>query len=331
MKASEKVSVIIPVFNGAAHIRSAFDVLSKQTYDNFETIFVVDKKTSDDSLKIMEEEKGRLSDVKVIVQQGDTKLGGARNEGLQASEGEIVWFFDVDDVAVPELLSETVRIMAEKNADVVMFNFIRTRSADVKPPSGEFGIDEMSRNEAIAALLHLELPVTAWSKIIRKKLLTDNGIEFSFGYAEDVWHTYNLVNKSEKICFCEKPLYLYIQNEGSICNTDKNRNIRGKAEIDRYAKLEELFSGDEDIIGVFKKRSALIRIRSAVHMDKASFMEYARSEDCRTMLNANLHNSVSPEVVLFKVAPSLYYSFVEYYLRKIYYKDNKCFRKPKKA
>ncbi|MCL2317494.1 MAG: hypothetical protein FWC44_00350 [Methanomassiliicoccaceae archaeon] len=212
-----------------------------------------------------------------------------------------------------------------------MFNFIRTNSAGVKLPAGEFRIDEYSREEAIFELLKLKLPVTAWSKIIRKKVMTDNGIEFSFGYAEDVWHTYNLVNCSKKICFCEKPMYLYIQNEGSICNSDKNRNLRGTAEIDRYNKLEELFAEDEKIMGVFRKRSALIRMRSAVHMDKEKFMEYAKSEECRTMMKRNLKNSVSPEVILFKSAPSLYYRFVSFYLRKIYYKNDQCFMKPRKA
>jgi hypothetical protein len=66
-------------------------------------------------------------------------------------------------------------------------------------------------------------------------------------------------------------------------------------------------------------------------MDKDNFMEYAKSKECRTMLSRNLYHSIHPEAMLFRIAPSVYYSFVSYYLRKSYYKDNKCFRRPRKA
>lgn len=317
------------MFNGAKHISDAFGALSEQTYGSYEAIFVVDRKTTDNSLELIKAQMSRIPEVKVIIQEEDTKLGGARNEGLRVAGGEIIWFMDIDDAPLPDLLEYTVSVMGEKGADIVMFNSIRSFSRDISIPDRRYRVDEMNRKNAIMALLDLDLPVTAWSKIIRKDLLTDNRIEFSTGYAEDVEHTYLTVDRAEKVCFCEKPLYIYIQSEGSICNTDKNRNLRGRAELEKYQRLEDLFSGDAEIIGRFKKRSAIIRMRSAVHMDKGSFMEYAKSEECRSMLKRNLRGSVSPEVLLFRAAPSLYYSFVSYYLRKIYYKDKKYFRSPR--
>ena len=327
----QRVSIIIPVFNGAEHIPKVFDVLSELTYSNYEVIFVVDRKTDDDSLKLIEAESGRIHAVKTIIQKEDSKLGGARNEGLRESDGEIVWFLDVDDLPVPDILDYTVSVMDKNNADAVMFNSIRSYSSDISFPKRDYKVDIMNRKEAILALLDLKLPVTAWSKIIRKSLLTDNGIEFTHGYAEDVDHTYRMVDKAEKVCFCERPMYIYIQNRGSICNSGKHNNARGHAELATYARLEDFFSGDTEIIGRFRKRSAIIRIRSAVHLDKENFMAYAKSEECRAMLKNNLRIFASPETLLFRIAPSLYYSFVSYYLNRIYYKDGKYFREPKRA
>ena len=326
-----KVSIIIPVFNGAEHIPNFFDALSEQTYGSCEVIFVVDKKTTDDSLKLIEAGRERFPGIKAMIQEGDTKLGGARNEGLAVSDGEIVWFLDVDDKPVPDLLEYTVSVMEKNDADIVMFNSVRSYSRDISIPNGNYEVEVMDREKAVLGLLNLRLPVTAWSKIIRKSLLTENNIEFTHGYAEDVDHTYRAVDRSRTVCFCERPLYIYVQNRSSICNSGLHNNTRGKAEIATYARLEDLFAGDAELNGQFKKRSAIIRIRSSVHMDKENFMKYAKGPECGEMLKSNLPRSVSPEVILFRVAPSLYYSFVSYYLRKIYYKDKKYFRKPKHA
>jgi len=322
---------VIPVFNSAKHIAGVFDVLSEQTYGNFEVIFVVDRKTTDDSLKLIESEKERLPEVKAIIQEGDTKLGGARNEGLWISAGEIIWFLDVDDRPVPDLLEYTVAVMEKNDADVVMFNSIRSFSPDVAIPDADYKVDVMDKKEAMWALMDLQLPVTAWSKIILKSLLTENNIEFPHGYAEDVEHTYLTLGSAKKVCFCERPLYIYIQNEGSICNSGKHNNARGKAEIATYAKLEGFFAEDPEIIERVRVRSALMRIRSAVHMDKEAFKEYAKSEECRTLLKKNLRGSFSPEVFLFRVSPSFYYFSVSFYLKRFYYKDGRLFRKPKRA
>jgi glycosyltransferase involved in cell wall biosynthesis len=328
---TQKVSIIIPVYNGANFISDAFNALSKQSYGNFEVVFVVDKKTTDNSLEVIEKEKTKLADVKVVIQEEDTKLGGARNDGLKRSDGEIIWFMDVDDIPTPDLLDYTVSVMEAFNADTVMFNSIRTNSRSVDIHEKNYIVDVLTRKEAINALLYLRLPVTAWSKIIRRKVLIDNNIEFSHGYAEDVEQVYHVVDKSDTVCFCEKPMYIYVQNEGSICNSGKQRNARGRAEIAVYGRLEEYFSEDAEVNDRFRKRSALMRIRSSVHMEKESFMEYAKSEECRAMLKKDLRGSLSPEAALFKAAPSVYYRSVDFYLRKIYYKNNTYFRKPKRT
>ncbi len=329
---TQKVSIIIPVYNGAQHIAGIFDFLADQSYDNFEAIFVVDQKTTDDTLERIESEKHRVSDVKVIIQTDQGKLGGARNLGLNGSDGSVIWFLDVDDKPVLDILDYTVAAMESNDADVVMFNSIRSYEPDIDIPSErEYKVDVLSRSEAIIALSDLKLPITAWSKIIRRNILTDNNIEFTHGYAEDIQHTYLTVDKAKRICYCERPMYIYLQNPESICNNDKHSNTRGQAEIAAYGHLEEYFSNDQEINEHFRKRSALIRIRSAVHMDKDSFVKYAKSQECRRMLEEDLRGSLSPEVLLFRMSPSLYYSLASYYMRTFYYKDKRYFSKPKKV
>jgi len=51
---SSKISVVIPVFNGASCIRRALDSVLRQTYSNYE-IILVDDGSSDSSAKILSE------------------------------------------------------------------------------------------------------------------------------------------------------------------------------------------------------------------------------------------------------------------------------------
>lgn len=331
MVQTQKVSIIIPVFNGAEHIPGIFKFLTEQSYGNFEAVFVVDKKTTDNTLELIEAQREKVSEVKIVIQTNDGRLGGARNEGLTNSDGDIIWFLDVDDVPALDILEYTISAMESNDADVVMFNSIRSHSADIDLPERNYRIDVMERSDAIIALSNMKLPVTAWSKIIKREILVNNGIEFTHGLAEDIEHTYHTVDKARRVCYCERPLYIYMQHSGSICNSDKHNNTRGKAEVAAYTRLEEYFSNDPKINNHFRKRSTLMRVRSSTHMDKEHFLEYARSEECREMIKKNTYGSTFFELILYRMSPSFYYSLVSFYLDSFYYRDGKYFSKPRRA
>lgn len=323
----KKVSVIVPVFNGSCHIANAFKFLSLQKYENFETIFVVDDATTDNTREEIEKHLHMLNDARIIMQEDDDMLGGARNLGIKDAKGEIIWFLDVDDCPLPDFLSDLVSIMEEHDADIVMCNFIRSYSLDLGPdfpPKRRYGVKVMDRDTALKARLNEKIPVTAWSRITKKKLIDDNDIRFIRGYAEDIEFSYHSMSCADVICYYEKPLYLYYQNRGSICNGGAGDNARGDAEIDAYNRLDGFFKDDAKFDAKFRKGSAQTRMRSAVHMEKEHFIEYSKSKECREMI-ANDIGPWSMEAAVFRVAPSLYYSLVRLFLDKIYYRDGKCF------
>ena len=49
-----KVSIVVPILNGAKFIDRAMGYLESQTFKDFETILVVDTKSTDDTVKIAE-------------------------------------------------------------------------------------------------------------------------------------------------------------------------------------------------------------------------------------------------------------------------------------
>ena len=321
----KKVSVIVPVYNGSRHIENSFRFLSEQRYENFEVIYVVDIETKDDTFEKIEKHIPLLKDAKVLIQEDDDMLGGARNLGIKHATGEIIWFFDVDDKPLPDLLSDLMRIMEENGADIVSCNFIRSSSLDPGTiPEREYKLRAMDRDSALRARLKEEIPVTAWSKIMTKKLIDDNDLRFIRGYAEDIEFTYHSISCADKIYYYEKPLYIYFQNPGSLCNGGMGDNARGEAEIGAYDRLEEFFKDDPNFGATFKIGSTKMRMRSAAHMEKERFKEYSKSKECRDMIKRNL-SPASPEVLMFKIFPGLYYFAVRTFLNRIHYKDGRCF------
>ena len=90
-----KVSVIIPVYNGVAWIRECIDSVLASTFQNFE-IIVLDDHSADGTTEAVE----RLAkeDERIMLILRDSKgVSGARNEGIAQSDGEYITFLDADD------------------------------------------------------------------------------------------------------------------------------------------------------------------------------------------------------------------------------------------
>jgi len=318
------VSIIIPVLDGAYHIANTFKFLSEQKFTDFEIIFVVDTKTTDDTLELIKENAPVDMDVIVLPQSGDGKLGEARNIGLDNSTGDIIWFLDVDDRPFPDFLSEMIRIMDEHDADVVICNFLRSKYLDSTDHEKGESVRVMDSRTAIEARLNEKIPVTAWSRITKKELLISNNIRFNHNFSEDIEHTFRLLSAAEKICYYEKPLYIYYQNARSVYGTSGRDNIRGESEVKAYDDLEAFFA-NTDISETFNRLSSYTRMRSAVHMERKYFVKYAKSERCRDMIERNIPKK-NWEVFLFKWSPTLYYLMVKTFLDIIFYREGRQYR-----
>lgn len=96
---SKKVSVLTPCFNGEEYIHRYFDALLKQTYDNFEIIFVDDgsfDKTADIVKEYIDRFKKRNVELKYIYQENGGQAS-AINNGLKYVTGDYLVWPDSDD------------------------------------------------------------------------------------------------------------------------------------------------------------------------------------------------------------------------------------------
>lgn len=113
-----RVSVLMGVYNGAAHVAMALDSLLAQTFNDAEFV-IVDDGSSDDTPEILAGYASR--DARIRVLRNSTNLGLTRtlNRGLATCRGTFIARLDADDIASPERLERQVAWL-DRNADVVL-------------------------------------------------------------------------------------------------------------------------------------------------------------------------------------------------------------------
>ncbi len=93
------VSVIIPVYNGAAYINVAIESVLEQTFKNVE-IIVVDDGSTDDTKSILAPliKAGQIK----YFYHSNRGLSAARNTGIRAASGKYLKFLDCNDFLYPK-------------------------------------------------------------------------------------------------------------------------------------------------------------------------------------------------------------------------------------
>lgn len=101
-----KISVLIPVYNAAAHLREALDSILAQTFTDWELLAVSEYGSDDGSREILLEYSRR--DPRIQVVQNAERLGLAEslNEGMRLAVGEYIARLDADDVSHPQRLQK---------------------------------------------------------------------------------------------------------------------------------------------------------------------------------------------------------------------------------
>jgi glycosyltransferase involved in cell wall biosynthesis len=320
-----KVSIIVPVFNGSGYIERNTRYILEQDHRDIEVIFVADKRSTDDTVRKIESVLPKYHDA-VVVEQTEGGLGQARNIGLEYVTGDLIWFLDVDDHPLPDFLSTLVDAQLEHDADVVFCNYIRSSETDPVIKNRKNGIKVMSRYEAMTARGKNKIPVTSWSMITKTDVIMRNGLRFiPTGYAEDIDFTYRLLSRSDTICFCETPLYVYIQNSNSMCN-DRGGDKRGMDEIERYRQLTDYIKAEEPgFYDKFRRIAAMTAIRSSTRMDAGQYNCFVKDERTRSMVAEELAHGIEPEIVFFKILPGMYRLLARTYMKLIFYREGKTF------
>ena len=133
------ISVIVPVYNGAALLDRAIQSVLRQTYSDWELI-AVDDGSSDDSHTLLKAWTAKDPRIHVICREENRGVSAARNIAIQNACGRFITYLDQDDEYHSDYLANVARL--GENADVLMFcyDFVyEDGPAENRPPSWDPG------------------------------------------------------------------------------------------------------------------------------------------------------------------------------------------------
>jgi len=122
------ISVIIPVYCGAATIDRTLASVAAQTIMPRE-IIVVDDGSNDGTEEKVKAWSRRFGTSKLIVlKQNHRGPGAARNKALSQASSEYVAFLDADDEWLPSKLEKSLAVIQQTNSNIVSHNYIMVSS-----------------------------------------------------------------------------------------------------------------------------------------------------------------------------------------------------------
>lgn len=171
------VSVVLPVYNGAAYIADAVRSILSQSFVDFELILINDG-SKDNTLEIINE---FTADPRVVLISRENKgLIYSLNEGIAKASGRYIARMDADDYSYPNRLADQVKLMEAGALDICGGHYMIIGSTDKFLGSVFLPLD------AVAFQLYLSImpPFAHGSVMFRKAFWDNQGMKYGSNYKE---------------------------------------------------------------------------------------------------------------------------------------------------
>ena len=324
---SPLVSIIIPIYNGEVFIEDAYNILIKQNLPKFEMIFV-DNNSTDNSVHIIKDLIKTDSRISYYIEsvQG---AASARNTGLEHSEGEFVYFFDVDDELFDNALISLLDVLVNNDSiDSVHGNTVKSKlklkdTEIIQNDSNKLTVPELYY-WGIRWMHYGKLPGTP-SFLHRKSVFDKIGcFNPNLKLGEDAAFHVKLGMEC-RVAHLDKNILLYYRHSNSTVSTQNNKQEKVFTYWEPLIHEHIPYLLSNKVPLAFKKE-VLIRVYGYIPKMLALTSTYR----CRVQLNKKILTDIAPlripivlkfvfSIITFTGSLSLYKLYA-YYVLKYYMK-----------
>ena len=210
-----RFSVIIPLYNKAPYVAKAINSVLAQTFKDYELI-VVDDGSKDDSAAVATQVLEGHGHCRIIRQE-NAGVSMARNNGVEASQGDYLCFLDADDWWEPTFLEGMTRLIEEfpdagiYGANYTIVNETKHKTR-VAPVGVESDFEKGYINYCQVYAKTLAMPLTSISVAIPRQIFNEmHGFPKGIKLGEDFLLWIRIALKY-KVVFLNKPLAYYNQD-----------------------------------------------------------------------------------------------------------------------
>lgn len=229
MNCTDRVSVILPVYNCKGYVRDCIVSIIRQTHKNYEVI-VVDDGSTDDTITEIKKIVG--SDNRFIyICRKKKGVSAARNTGLEIASGEYIYFVDADDKIREDLFERALDTINKKGCDIFCFNYyIWFDQHNKEKIASSSKTSQFLDNESFLKMIYSTRGAYekcacggyVWNKFIRRRVIGNVRFTEETSAAEDEFFSFDVIQStSAKVYYDCTPLYWYRQRDGSLVKTSK--------------------------------------------------------------------------------------------------------------
>ena len=226
-----KLSVIVPCYNVAQYLEGFLACLDKQwgEHDHYEVVFVNDGST-DSTPSLLAEYVAADTRHRVLINQANQGVSGARNAGIQAARGEWIAFADPDDLLADGAYALLMSKWLDGSIDMLSFKTVKVEENESLDLS-----QSLSGNVIWEGCTHKKFDIllpSVWNCVYRKDMVEQYKIRFRVetSFAEDALFNADIFSKGIKIRMVDALIYFYVQHPQSICNTGDMAKLRKSIE-----------------------------------------------------------------------------------------------------
>lgn len=209
-----QISIVIPCYNAVKYITNCLDSLDKQTFKDFEVIFV-DDMSSDNTYQYLQKISNSCTySVKLLQNPQNSGPAISRNNGILAASGKYITFCDCDDWYDPFFLEKMYSLVSRNHSDICLCGYKvvdEKGNTQFRPVADKEGV--ISRKDAFALDADSLCMLMVKTNIMKETLLPNlrNG--------EDVATVPFLLIRAKTYSVTNLCLYNYFRRSNSASET----------------------------------------------------------------------------------------------------------------
>lgn len=224
------ISVIVPNYNHAKHLKQRIDSILSQTYQNFELI-ILDDNSQDNSRAIIEEYRDNSKVSHIHYAENNSGLPfGMWQYGIEVAKGEWIWIAESDDWCKAEFLEKIAAIIKTKQLTVVHTQSLLYYDEKYKSNSwwksfnsARWDYDFIEDGKRIITDYgRYKCPViNVSSAVFRKDAVKSNYLPIGYRYCGD-WYFWVNIFMTGKVGFIAEPLNIIRVHPQSATSASKS-------------------------------------------------------------------------------------------------------------